>query len=240
MIEESAGIAEARSLGEVSWQQLPQPTLTRLAGYLPVLRSLREHGIAGASSGKLAGMAGVNAAVLRKDLSYIGAHGVRGVGYDVTGLIAKLSMILRSDRIRTVALAGASRLGQTLLAHTGFGHGFTVAALFDVDPALVGTRLAPGVPVIAPLEAMAERLAADPVEIGVIATADSDAQRACDIFVAAGVRQLLNVTPVHLLVGPEPAIVVRQVDLALELQVLAFHAGRSRVAPAQHEETVTA
>lgn len=240
MIEESAGTADARATGEVLWQTLPQPTLTRLAGYLHVLRSLREHGTVGASSGQLAGMAGVNAAVLRKDLSYIGAHGVRGVGYEVTGLIAKLSMILRSDRTRTVALAGASRLGQTLLSHTGFGQGFTVSALFDADPGLVGRQLTPGVPAVAPLEEMAEQLAGRPVDIGVIATADADAQRACDIFVEAGVRQLLNVTPVHLIVDPESGVVVRQVDLALELQVLAFHAGRTRVAPAQHEETVTA
>lgn len=210
---------------------IPEPAVTRLATYLHILRSFRERGILVASSGQLATAAGVNSSILRKDLSHVGANGVRGVGYDVGRLLARISMALDTDSTHSVALAGAGRLGRTLLGHAGFGRGFRVAAMFDADPDLIGSSVEPGSPLIAPLTAITE-ICTGPdaalIEIGVIATAETDAQDACDAFVAAGVRQLLNVTPTTLLT--ERDVVVRQVDLALELQVLAFNASRSRAA----------
>ncbi|MGV9713311.1 redox-sensing transcriptional repressor Rex [Gordonia sp. NPDC003424] len=208
---------------------IPEPAVTRLATYLYILRSFRERGILVASSGQLATAAGVNPSILRKDLSHVGANGVRGVGYDVGRLIARISMALDTDSTHTVALAGAGRLGLALLSHAGFGRGFRVAAMFDSDPALIGTSVEPGGPAISPMSAIVEVCTgpdAALIEIGVIATAESEAQRACDAFTLAGVRQLLNVTPTTL--SAEPDVVVRQVDLALELQVLAFNAARSR------------
>jgi redox-sensing transcriptional repressor len=233
---------------------IPEPAVARLATYLHVLRSFTERGVLVASSVQLATAAGVNSAILRKDLSHVGANGVRGVGYDVARLTARISLALHTDSTHTVALAGAVRLGQALLAHTGFGRGFRVAALFDADPALVGTSLEPGGPVIEPLSAIRD-VCADPegprIQIGVIATADGDAQRACDAFTSVGVRQLLNVTPVTLVTDSD--VTIRQVDLALELQVLAFNASRSPQSatrsssvptqsgePVMGEETVTA
>jgi redox-sensing transcriptional repressor len=205
---------------------IPGPTVARLATYLHVLRSFSRRGILLASSGELATAAGVNPAILRKDLSYVGANGVRGVGYDVGKLTARISMTLHTDSIHTVALAGAGSLGRALLSHAGFGRGFRVAAMFDADPALTGAVLEPGGPRVAPLTDIAAVCAqvVPAVEIAVIATADDDARRVFDAFVAAGVRQVLNVTPVSL--PAESDVVVRQVDLALELQVLAFQASR--------------
>ncbi len=205
---------------------IPAPTVTRLATYLYVLRSFSRRGVLIASSGELATAAGVNPAILRKDLSYVAANGVRGVGYDVARLTARISMTLHTDSIHTVALAGAGTLGRALLTHTGFGRGFRVAAMFDDDPALAGVSLEPDGPVVAPLSDIASVCArvAPAIEIAVIATADDDARRAFDAFVAAGVTQVLNVTPVSL--SAESDVVVRQVDLALELQVLAFQASR--------------
>ncbi|MBA5845690.1 redox-sensing transcriptional repressor Rex [Gordonia amicalis] len=205
---------------------IPAPTVARLATYLYVLRSFSQRGIMVASSGELATAAGVNPAILRKDLSYVAANGVRGVGYDVGRLTARISMTLHTDRIHTVALAGAAQLGRALRAHTGFGRGFRVAAMFDADPALAGTSFEVGGPRIAPLTEIASVCAeVEPaVEIGVVATADEDARSAFDAFVGAGIRQVLNVTPVAL--TTEADVVVRQVDLALELQVLAFQASR--------------
>ncbi|QTI70433.1 redox-sensing transcriptional repressor Rex [Gordonia sp. L191] len=206
---------------------IPDPTVARLASYLYVLRSFSRRGVLVASSGQLATAAGVNPAILRKDLSYVGANGVRGVGYDVGKLTARISIALHTDTIATVVLAGAGRLGRALLAHTGVGRGFVVAALFDDDPDTIGRRLTADTPVVAALDDI-ETVCADPslgsVDIGVVATADEHAQRVADAFSAVGVRQLLNVTPVGLVVDSD--VVVRQVDLALELQVLAFTASR--------------
>ncbi|MDL9936111.1 redox-sensing transcriptional repressor Rex [Gordonia sp. ABSL1-1] len=205
---------------------IPRPAVARLAGYLYVLRSFSQRGVLVASSGELARAAGVNPAILRKDLSHVGANGVRGVGYDVGRLTARISMALHTDNVQLVALAGAGRLGQALLAHTGFGRGFQVVALFDEDPALIGQALTPSGPTIGPLSDIDKIGSSDApqVEIGVVATSDDHAQRAFDAFVAAGVRQVLNVTPVSL--STDADVVVRQVDLALELQVLAFQASR--------------
>lgn len=209
---------------------IPDPAVARLATYLHVLRSFAERGVVVASSGQLATAAGVNPPILRKDLSYVGASGVRGVGYDVNKLIAGISIALHTDVTVTVALAGAGRLGRALLTHTGVGRGFEVRALFDDDPGVIGSVLAPGSPRIAALETIREVCAdpaVGPVEIGVVATADAHAQSVADAFTAVGVRQLLNVTPVNVVV--ESDVVVRQVDLALELQVLAFNASRTPV-----------
>ncbi|MEO9326847.1 redox-sensing transcriptional repressor Rex [Gordonia aurantiaca] len=212
---------------------IPAPTVARLATYLHVLRSFSRRGVLVASSNELATAAGVNPAILRKDLSYVAANGVRGVGYDVGRLTARISMTLHTDSVHTVALAGAGQLGHALLAHTGFGRGFQVAAMFDADPALVGTSLQVGGPVIAPLSDIAKVCGRmrPAVEIGVVATSDEDARDAFDAFVAAGVRQVLNVTPVSL--TAEADVVVRQVDLALELQVLTFQASRGATQAAQ-------
>ncbi|MEP9390665.1 redox-sensing transcriptional repressor Rex [Gordonia sp. VNK1] len=221
------------SVGSVSGD-IPDPTVARLAAYLHVLRSFSQRGVVVASSGQLATAAGVNPAILRKDLSHVGANGVRGVGYDVSKLTARISIALHTDITVTVALAGAGRLGRALLTHTGFGRGFEVRALFDDDPDVVGTVLDDATPQVQALDAIAE-VCSDPligpVEIGVVATADDQAQTVADAFTRVGVRQLLNVTPVSLVVDSD--VVVRQVDLALELQVLAFNASRTPVAERQ-------
>ncbi|MFT4125499.1 MAG: redox-sensing transcriptional repressor Rex [Gordonia sp. (in: high G+C Gram-positive bacteria)] len=218
-----------RSVGPVSGD-IPEPTVARLASYLYVLRSCAHRGTLIASSEQIATAAGVNPAILRKDLSYVGASGVRGVGYDIGKLMARLSIVLHVDRTQTVALAGAGRFGQALLAHAGIGRGLRVAAMFDDDPAVIGQALVPGAPVVAPLHMIIPTCTdpqVGPVEVGVVATDDDQAQQVADAFTAAGVRRLLNVTPVTL--RTESAVIVRQVDLALELQILAFHASRGPV-----------
>ncbi|QKT08409.1 redox-sensing transcriptional repressor Rex [Gordonia sp. X0973] len=207
--------------------KIPGPSVARLANYLTALRERAERGVTVISSADLAQAAGVNPLILRKDLSYVGGHGVRGVGYQVHKLIATVATALHSDAVQVVALAGVGSLGRALLAHTARDPRFAVNALFDDDPALVGTRLDVDGPVIAPLSEIA-RLGADgePFDIGVIATGDHDAQPACDAFAAAGVQQILNVTPVSL--TPQDGLSIRQIDLALELQLLSFAAAGNR------------
>ncbi len=213
---------------ETAPTRIPGPAVARLALYLHVLRSYSQRGIAVASSQQLATAAGVNSAILRKDLSHVGANGVRGVGYDVSRLIARIAMALHTDDTHNVALAGAGRLGHALLAHTGIGRGFTITALFDDDPTLIGSPLVDEGLLVAPL---ANISSAGPWDIAVIATPDESAQQVCDAFIAAGVRQILNVTATQLHAQDDTAgVVIRQVDLALELQVLSFQATRMPIA----------
>lgn len=210
---------------------IPSASVSRLATYLHVLRTLSESGTVVASSGQLATAAGVNPAILRKDLSHVGANGVRGVGYDVARLTARIACALRTSDTHNVALAGAGLLGRALVAHTGFGRGFRVVAMFDTDPAVVGTTLrAETVDItVAPMSELASQCAERAVDVAVIATPDSLAQATCDGFVRAGIRQILNVSTVTL--HTPPGVFVRPVDLALELQVLSFNASRDAVEP---------
>jgi redox-sensing transcriptional repressor len=202
---------------------VPAATVARLAVYLRVLTTLLGEGRGVVSSEELAAAAGVNSAKLRKDLSHIGSSGVRGVGYDVSRLTAEVEATLGLTRPHAVALVGVGNLGHALAGYGGFAQrGFPVAALFDVDPALVGTEI-DGVEV--------EHAAAIPrvcaergVTIGVVATPAAAAQEVCDHLVAAGVRSILNFAPTVLAV---PAgVEVRKVDLAVEMQVLSFHVAR--------------
>ena len=206
--------------GDPAARPVPGATVARLAVYLRVLSSLLADGRGTVSSEELAAAAGVNSAKLRKDLSLIGSSGVRGVGYDVSRLTAEVEATLGLTRPHAVALVGVGNLGHALAGYGGFAQrGFPVAALFDVDPALVGTTIA-GVEV-EPVDAIGRVCAERGVTIGVVATPAAAAQPVCDQLVAAGVRSILNFAPTVLAV---PAgVEVRKVDLAVEMQVLSFH-----------------
>ncbi len=212
---------------------IPEATVARLALYLQVLSGLGETGgeQETISSQQLARSAGVNPAKLRKDLSYVGSYGIRGVGYDVRTLIEEISRTLGAHRAHGVALVGLGNLGQALAGYPGFaGRGFVISALFDVDPARVGRDV--GGRVIRHLDEAVAVCRAGGVTIGVIATPVGAAQQVADILVAAGIRSILNFAPGVLTVPAD--VEVRYVDLALELQILAFHESRrepDRVAP---------
>ncbi|MFT3901047.1 MAG: redox-sensing transcriptional repressor Rex [Gordonia sp. (in: high G+C Gram-positive bacteria)] len=210
--------------------RIPGPSVARLATYLTALRERAATGVTVISSAELAQASGVNPLILRKDLSYVGGHGVRGVGYQVHKLIATVSMALHSDSAQVVALAGVGSLGRALLAHTGKDPRYTLGALFDDDVDLVGTRLDPDGPIVQPLSAIGGSAAdGEPFDIGVIATDDASAQAVCDAFAAAGVQQILNVTTVSL--TPQDGQSIRRIDLALELQLLNFAAAAEKVSP---------
>jgi redox-sensing transcriptional repressor len=209
--------------GDPSARPVPGATVARLAVYLRVLTPLLADGRSTVSSEELAAAAGVNSAKLRKDLSLIGSSGVRGVGYDVSRLTSEVEATLGLTRPHAVALVGVGNLGHALAGYGGFAQrGFPVAALFDVDPDLVGTTIA-GVEV-EHADAIGAVCAERGVTIGVVATPAPAAQQVCDRLVAAGVRSILNFAPTVLAV---PAgVEVRKVDLAVEMQVLSFHVAR--------------
>ena len=205
------------------WRTIPEATVARLAVYLRVLTALGEQSTNTVSSEELAAAAGVNSAKLRKDLSYLGSYGTRGVGYDVAILTEQISRALGLGQHRSVVLVGIGNLGHALAGYAGFAtKGFHIAALFDADPQLMGEVIA-GLPVRA-MDELAEVCRAEHVSIGVIATPGAAAQDVCDRLVAAGVTSILNFAPVVLAVPP--GVDVRKVDLSVELQILSFHEQR--------------
>jgi AT-rich DNA-binding protein len=202
---------------------IPEASVARLAVYLRMLRELAEQGAETVSSEELAVATGVNPAKLRKDLSYIGSYGTRGVGYEIAPLRHQLEEALGQNHAQSVALVGVGNLGHALAGYGGFaGTGFPVTALFDIDPDLVGIRIN-GI-VVEHVREIPRVCAERKVTIGIIATPGPAAQGVCDQLVSAGVRSILNFAPVVLQVPDE--VEVRKVDLAVELQILAFHVAR--------------
>ncbi|MGQ0839288.1 redox-sensing transcriptional repressor Rex [Actinokineospora sp.] len=202
---------------------IPEAAVARLAVYLRVLSGMQEQGCGTVSSEELSAAAGVNSAKLRKDLSYIGSYGTRGVGYEVAVLIEEIERILGLTRKHSVAVVGIGNLGHALANYGGFpGRGFPVTALFDVDPDLLGVPV--GGLLVAHIDDIPRVCAEREVTIGVIATPPPAAQTVCDRLVEAGVQCILNFAPVVLQVPDH--VEVRKVDLAVELQVLSFHVAR--------------
>jgi redox-sensing transcriptional repressor len=202
---------------------IPEATVARLPVYLRALTALSDSGIATASSEDLATAAGVNSAKLRKDLSYLGSYGTRGVGYDVEYLRYQIAREIGVTQDWSVVIVGIGNLGHALANYGGFpGRGFPVEALFDLDADLIGVPVG-GLPV-SHMDDIPRVCAERGISIGVIATPPTAAQSVCDRLVAGGVQCILNFAPVVLQVPAH--IEVRKVDLAVELQILSFHVAR--------------
>jgi redox-sensing transcriptional repressor len=201
--------------------------------YLRTLLEVQAEALTTISSERLAELAGVNAAKVRKDLSYLGSYGTRGVGYDVDHLLVQMSRELGLSRDWPVAIVGVGNLGAALANYGGFGdRGFPVAALVDADPAKVGTMLGDHkIRHLDDLPALVEELG---ISIGIIATPAVGAQEVADLLVAAGVTSILNFAPAVVTVPDHAQL--RKVDLALELQVLSFYGQRESIGASLREE----
>lgn len=199
---------------------IPDATVSRLPSYLSALTGLATAGTTRVSSEELSALVGVGSAKLRKDLSHLGSYGVRGVGYDVERLTGEISLALGLAREWPVAIVGMGNLGRALAAYGGFAErGFTVIAALDRDPALHGSLVA-GL-TVRPMSALPDLVATQGLAIGVIATPAASAQSVADELVASGVRAILSFASTMVRV-PE-TVTLRAVDLATELQILAFH-----------------
>lgn len=199
---------------------IPDATVTRLPEYLRALTSLEEAGVASVSSEELAAQVGVTSAKLRKDLSYLGSYGVRGVGYEVDHLSYQISLALGLTQDWAVAIIGMGNLGRALAAFHGFARrGVKVVALLDRHPDVVGTRIA-GLTVepVSDLPRIARERA---ITIALITTPSASAQEVADAVVAAGITAILNFASGALELPHE--VQVRKVDLATEVQILGFH-----------------
>jgi redox-sensing transcriptional repressor len=201
-------------------RRIPEATVARLPVYLRSLSELVDAKIATVSSERLAEMAGVNAAKVRKDLSYLGSYGTRGVGYDVEYLLFQMSRELGLTRDWPVVIVGAGNLGQALANYGGFTQrGFPVTVLVDADRSKVGQRIH-GL-AVHHLDELPDLAAELGIAIGIIATPAVAAQEVADRLVAAGVGSILNFAPAVISVPEGTSL--RKVDLALELQILSFY-----------------
>lgn len=199
--------------------RVPESTAARLPVYLRVLSDLGGQDLI--SSDELAQACGVNSAQLRKDLSFVGTRGTRGVGYDVRTLRDALAAELGMQHDWPVVIVGGGNLGLALANYGGFAsRGFRIVGLVDADIMRVGDVVNDDIRVqpMADLEKIVHRTHS---VIGVIATPADSAQAVADQMVAAGITGILNFAPVVLTV-PD-AVEVRDVDLGVELQLLAFH-----------------
>ncbi|GEA86401.1 redox-sensing transcriptional repressor Rex [Cellulomonas cellasea] len=211
---------DAAPLVRPAARTVPPSTVARLPGYLRALAEVEAQGVRTASSDALADVAGVSPAQLRKDLSFLGSHGTRGVGYDVAHLRGQIGVVLGLTRQRPVVIVGLGNLGHALANYPGFTErGFVVVGLVDADPHVVGTQVA-GLRV-EPAERLADVVREGGATMAVITVPAGAAQDVCDRLVAAGVRGILNFAPRALQV-PD-GVDVRSVDLGSELQILAFH-----------------
>jgi redox-sensing transcriptional repressor len=200
-------------------RQIPVPSIERLCRYHRVVARAKRFGAKRISSQELAHLAAVTPEQVRKDLSYFGAFGRRGVGYDIERLGTELKRILGLRGPRRFAIIGAGNLGSALAGYAGFeARGFRLAGLYDNNAARIG-HMVQGLRVRS-IDDLAADHAREPIDIVVLAVPEAAAQTAADLAVAAGLRAILNFAPISLRVPP--GLVLRDVDMTGELEYLSF------------------
>lgn len=206
-------------MSELEARVLPEATLARLTQYLRALNTLESQGRERTSSGVLAKEAGVNPAILRKDLSWLGSYGTRGVGYVVRELAEHISRTLGLNQDWKVAIIGAGNLGRALSGYAGFtSRGFNVRAILDVDPNLIGDQV--GQLKVEAVSNLAEVISREEINIAVLAVPGEAAQDLVYELAENSVRSVLSFAPKPLKI---PAgMNLRRVDLSTELQILAY------------------
>ena len=200
-------------------RKISDSTVRRLALYLRFLEHSAAQGLTTISSAELARRGGTTSAQVRKDLSFFGSFGKRGLGYSVPELAARIRDILGLKRTHRVVLVGAGKMGGALLHYRGFRqHGFDVAAIYDKDPKKIGAR-SNGL-VVRDIKSLEADLKREPTDIAILVTPAEAAQEVADRLVRAGVKAILNFAPVPLVVPTDVA--VQSVNMALELETLSF------------------
>ncbi len=198
---------------------IPRKTVYRLSLYYRALQRLRGNAIDTVSSAALAKVAGVKPTQLRKDLTYFGQFGTRGLGYNVEALCTRLTDVLGTTQLQPVILVGAGNLGSALLRYPGFAkEGFEVVAAFDLEATKTRARSL-GVKVL-PMTKLGEFVRAESVKMAILTVPAIVAQEVTNVLVDAGVLAILNFAPIFLQVPDK--VVVNNVDLAIELENLSY------------------
>jgi redox-sensing transcriptional repressor len=175
----------------VAADRLTLGVAARLSRYLQVLTQAKKMGKTSISSQAISEYTGVNPTQIRRDLSGFGKFGKRGVGYDIDSLIEQIRKILRTSGTHNIALFGAGNLGQAIAGSSVFGdHGFRISAIFDVDPAKIGTKV--GEIPIRHYDELSDVVAHEEIMVGVLAVPSEVAQRVADDLVASGVKIIFN------------------------------------------------
>jgi redox-sensing transcriptional repressor len=202
-----------------SKSRVSESTVRRLSLYLRFLQEAHARGQETISSGELAQRGGTTSAQVRKDFSFFGSFGKRGLGYSVPELLRELEEILGLHRRWRVALIGAGKIGSALFTYRNFQRrGFEIRAVFDSDPAKVGQPW--GDLRVLPDDEMERVLDAEQIEIVILAVPADAAQAVTDRVVASGVDAILNFAPVRLHV-PD-GVALRNVDMVVEMEGLTF------------------
>ena len=198
---------------------IPRKTVYRLSLYYRALQRAEANKLQTVSSAALAKTAGVKPTQLRKDLTYVGQFGTRGLGYNVAALRRALTAVLGTAHLQPVVLVGAGNLGSALLKYPGFAkEGFEVIAAFDADPARTRT-LQSGVRIF-PMSKMRDVITARQVKMALLTVPAHVAQEVANNLIDAGILAILNFAPIVLQVPDK--VVVNNVDLAIELENLSY------------------
>jgi redox-sensing transcriptional repressor len=200
-------------------RKVAESTVRRLSLYLRFLEEFEGQGMETVSSEALAARGGTTSAQVRKDLSFFGSFGKRGLGYAVPELAAQLREILGLGRRYRVAMIGAGKIGSALVQYRGFQQrGFDIVSIFDSDPAKIG-RQWNGL-TVRDIAALERDLGQVQVDMAVLVTPADAAQSVTDRLVALGIKAILNFAPVQLAVPDD--VIVKTVNLALELETLSY------------------
>ena len=199
--------------------QIPRKVIYRLSVYLRCLHRLEKNGIRTVSSDALSRAAGVKSTQLRKDLTYFGQFGTRGLGYDVVLLAGMITDLLGTNSLQPVVLLGVGNLGRALLAYRGFEReGFAIVGAFDLQPDNSKNQSLPLK--VFGLDKLFEVIRRHVVKVGILTVPASSAQEAANLLVENGVLAILNFAPILLHVPDE--VMVNNVNLAIELENLSY------------------
>jgi len=200
--------------------KVPQPTIERLPIYYRSLLEMLREGITTVSSEDLGSRIGINSAQIRKDLTYFGEFGRRGIGYQVEGLIEHIVRILGVEKERKMILIGVGNLGTALIKYRSFSaKNFRIVAAFDNNPEKIGQDIE-GVQVY-DLDSLAAIVREKNVEVGIVTVPAVEAQKAVDFLVEAGIKGILNFAPAQVVVPDH--IQLRDVDLVLDILRLSYY-----------------
>jgi len=201
------------------YHRIPDETVKRLPVYLRGVTLLNRGGRATVSSMELAGLVGLNSAQIRKDFSYFGAFGTRGIGYDTEKLIKQISKILKLDGQRKAVLVGVGNLGSAIMAYADFGiYGFSIEAAFDNDTKKIGKKVN-GIAIedIAKLKSIRPRK----IQMAILAITSKQAQQVADNLVSNGIKGILNFSLCHIEVPKNVKVI--SIDIALDMARLPYY-----------------
>ena len=213
--------------------RIPKATARRLPLYYRYLLLLNDEGKDKVSSTELAEAVQVDSASIRRDFSYFGALGKRGYGYDVKNLLSFFKKILNQDTLTNVALVGVGNLGHALLNYNfKRSNNIRISCAFDINPEITG-KITQGVPVYS-MDEMKQQIADQQIRIAILTVPQATAQNTADEMIEAGIKGIMNFTPIRL--SAPNGVRIQNVDLATELQTLIYFLDSDELIKKQLEE----